>query len=84
MDAQQREYFDQQLEFVLAELPQGTLESLLRSENKAKLAGILTYHVVAGNVPASSVVKLAGMKTFIVLLDHVGLNQVQRGAILSD
>jgi uncharacterized surface protein with fasciclin (FAS1) repeats len=31
-------------------LPAGTLEDLLKPENKAKLASILTYHVVAGKV----------------------------------
>jgi uncharacterized surface protein with fasciclin (FAS1) repeats len=35
-----------------AALPAGTLDSLLLPENKAKLAGILTYHVVAGKVMA--------------------------------
>jgi len=30
-------------------LPKGTVENLLKPENKAKLAKILTYHVVAGN-----------------------------------
>ena len=39
-----------------AKLPAGTVESLLKPENKAKLAGILTYHVVAGNLMASDVV----------------------------
>lgn len=33
-----------------AALPAGTCESLLLPENKEKLAGILTYHVVAGKV----------------------------------
>ena len=37
-------------------LPAGTVETLLKPENKAKLAGILTYHVVAGNLMASDVV----------------------------
>ncbi|WP_297337705.1 fasciclin domain-containing protein [Algoriphagus sp.] len=31
-------------------LPAGTVEDLLKPENKEKLTGILTYHVVAGNV----------------------------------
>ncbi len=31
-------------------LPAGTVENLLKPENKDKLTGILTYHVVAGNV----------------------------------
>lgn len=33
-----------------AELPEGTVESLLLPENKEKLQGILTYHVVSGTV----------------------------------
>jgi uncharacterized surface protein with fasciclin (FAS1) repeats len=33
-----------------AKLPAGTLEELLKPENKEKLAAILTYHVVAGKV----------------------------------
>ncbi len=44
-------------------LPQGTVESLLKPENKQQLVDILTYHVVSGNVPASKVVKLSGAKT---------------------
>jgi len=46
-----------------AKLPPGTLESLLKPENKAKLAGILTYHVVSGKVMAADVVKLTSAKT---------------------
>lgn len=38
-----------------AKLPAGTLESLLKPENKQKLAGILTYHVVPGKVMAADV-----------------------------
>ncbi len=41
-----------------AKLPPGTLEDLLKPENKAKLAAILTYHVVAGKVLAADAVKL--------------------------
>ena len=33
-------------------LPAGTVDTLLKPENKAKLAAILTYHVVAGKVSA--------------------------------
>jgi len=36
-------------------LPKGTLEDLLKPENKAKLASILTYHVVPGKVMAADV-----------------------------
>ena len=46
-----------------AKLPKGTLETLLKPENKKKLAGILTYHVVAGKVMAADVVKLKNAKT---------------------
>jgi len=46
-----------------AKLPAGTVETLLKPENKAKLASILTYHVVAGKVLAADVVKLSGAKT---------------------
>jgi transforming growth factor-beta-induced protein len=46
-----------------AKLPPGTVETLLKPENKAKLAGILTYHVVSGNVKAADVVKLKSAKT---------------------
>lgn len=44
-------------------LPEGTLESLLKPENKKKLAEILTYHVVPGKVLAADVVKLKSAKT---------------------
>ena len=46
-----------------AKLPAGTVESLLEPENKDKLVAILTYHVVAGGVPASEVVELTEAPT---------------------
>lgn len=46
-----------------AKLPEGMLASLLEPENKAKLAGILTYHVVDGKVMAADVVKMTEAKT---------------------
>lgn len=46
-----------------AKLPAGTVESLLKPENKQKLISILTYHVVAGKVMANDVVKLHEAKT---------------------
>ncbi len=39
-----------------AKLPAGTVETLLKAENKAALAGVLTYHVVAGSFDAKAVV----------------------------
>lgn len=38
-----------------AKLPAGTVESLLKPENKEKLVAILTYHVIAGRVMAADV-----------------------------
>ena len=38
-----------------AKLPAGTVENLLKPENKAKLVAILTYHVVPGKVMAADV-----------------------------
>jgi uncharacterized surface protein with fasciclin (FAS1) repeats len=45
-----------------AKLPAGTVEMLLKPENKQKLQRVLTYHVVAGKVMASDVVKLTSAK----------------------
>ena len=46
-----------------AELPDGTLDTLLEPENKAKLQSILKYHVVSGKVTAKDVIKLDEAKT---------------------
>jgi uncharacterized surface protein with fasciclin (FAS1) repeats len=46
-----------------AKLPAGTLDDLLKPENKDKLTAILTYHVVPGQVMAADVVKLKDAKT---------------------
>jgi len=46
-----------------AKLPPGTVEDLLKSENKAKLVAILTYHVVPGKVLAAQVTKMNSAKT---------------------
>jgi uncharacterized surface protein with fasciclin (FAS1) repeats len=43
-----------------AKLPAGTVENLLKAENKATLTKVLTYHVVAGNIDAKGV--LAAIK----------------------
>jgi uncharacterized surface protein with fasciclin (FAS1) repeats len=39
-------------------LPKGTLESLLKPENKSKLVAILKYHVISGKVMAADAMKL--------------------------
>ena len=44
-------------------LPPGTVEDLLKPENKEKLQAILTYHVVSGEVLAKDVTKMTSAKT---------------------
>jgi len=46
-----------------AKLPAGTVEDLLKSENKAKLQAILTYHVVSGKVMSGDAMGLRAAKT---------------------
>jgi uncharacterized surface protein with fasciclin (FAS1) repeats len=46
-----------------AKLPAGTVENLLKPENKEKLKAVLTYHVVPGKVMAAQVTKLDSAKT---------------------
>mgnify|MGYP003572725874 FL=1 len=46
-----------------AKLPAGTLDDLLKPENKEKLAAILTYHVVSGKVMAKDVMTMKEAKT---------------------
>ena len=46
-----------------AQLPEGTVETLLRPENRDQLVAILTYHVVPGSVYAADVVKLEAATT---------------------
>lgn len=46
-----------------AKLPDGTVENLLKPENKEKLQAVLLYHVVPGKVSAADVVKLTSANT---------------------
>lgn len=46
-----------------AKLPAGTVETLLKPENKAKLVKILTYHVIGAKAMAADVVKMTSAKT---------------------
>ncbi|MEM6690653.1 MAG: fasciclin domain-containing protein [Planctomycetota bacterium] len=50
-------------EEAFAALPEGTIASLLKPENKDQLVKILTYHVVPGKVMAKKVVGLSEAKT---------------------
>jgi len=67
-----------------AKLPAGTIKSLLKPENKAKLAGILTYHVLSGKVSAAdiagkklSVVTVQGSKVSINATNGVKIENAQ-------
>src|SRR4026209_2049827 len=64
-----------------AKLPAGTVEDLLKPENKEKLAAILTYHVVSGKVMAADVMKLNSAKT----VNGKSVNITDRnGAVMAD
>ena len=67
-----------------AKLPAGTIDSLLKPENKQQLTDILLYHVVSGQVLAADVVKLTeaetvlGQKVMIKVMDgKVYINDAQ-------
>ena len=64
-----------------AKLPAGTLDTLLKPENKAKLQRILTYHVVSGKVMASDVVKMQSAKAVSGDLIAISLD---KGAVSVD
>lgn len=46
-----------------SQLPEGTVETLLKPENKDQLKAVLTYHVVSGKVMAADVADISGAKT---------------------
>ena len=67
-----------------AKLPKGTVEDLLKPENKAKLVKILTYHVVAGEVLAKDVVTLNGKKVATVEKGELTVNVKDGKVSLTD
>jgi uncharacterized surface protein with fasciclin (FAS1) repeats len=68
-----------------AKLPPGTVESLLRPENKDKLVAVLTYHVVAGRMSARDLMdaaKRAGGQAKIKTVEGDWLTvEVKNGAL---
>jgi len=56
-----------------AALPEGTVETLLKPENKAMLQEILLYHVLAGKVLAEAAVELGGSNTIVDSANNIGL-----------
>jgi uncharacterized surface protein with fasciclin (FAS1) repeats len=56
-----------------AKLPEGTVESLLRPENRSKLVEILTYHVVKGRIYSGDLVKRDAVRTVEGSRAHVNV-----------
>lgn len=56
-----------------AKLPEGTVETLLKPENKDKLVAILKYHVVSGKVVAGDVLKAMSVETLEGSKANIGL-----------
>ncbi len=71
-----------------AKLPEGTLEDLLKPENKEKLKSILTYHVLSGNVPSQAITsKKAKVNTLqgsavAVMRDKSGAVKVNNATVI--
>ena len=66
-----------------AKLPDGTVEGLLKPENKDKLVAILTYHVIPGKVLASDI---AGKKLNVATLQggEVAVDAMYGGVMIND
>jgi uncharacterized surface protein with fasciclin (FAS1) repeats len=68
-------------------LPEGTVEMLLKPENKQQLVDILTYHVVAGKVYAKDVTKLSSAETVqgesVKISTHDGKVMVDNAHVVS-
>ena len=67
-------------------LPDGTVETLVKPENKEKLSGILTYHVVSGNIMAADLQKMIedgnGTTTFATVNGGELTAMVQDGKVM--
>lgn len=63
-------------------LPEGTLEDLLKPENKEKLAGILKYHVVSGKVMSTDLED--GMTTATVAGNEITVKLADGNAMIND
>lgn len=56
----------------LTHYPEGTVTTLLKPENKAKLTSILTYHVVPGKLSSEDLMKMVKMHNGKAALKTVG------------
>ena len=66
-----------------AKLPAGTLESLLKPENKTKLQAILKYHVVPGRIGSQEIVAAGGAKPATALGPALTI-RIRDGRVLVD
>ena len=65
-----------------AKLPKGTVENLLKPENKDQLVAVLTYHVVKGSYPAAKVLGSDSLKT--LQGGSIAVKQDSKGAMVND
>jgi uncharacterized surface protein with fasciclin (FAS1) repeats len=65
-----------------AKLPKGTVQSLLKPENREQLRQILTYHVVPGAVNAKAVTGMANSNTLSGL--HITFNSSDKGVYVNN
>ncbi len=66
-------------------LPKGTVETLVKPENKAMLTGILTYHVVSGKLSSKNLMKMVkggGGKAELTTVAGGKLSVMRKGNIL--
>lgn len=68
-----------------AKLPAGTVDTLLKPENKQKLTGVLTYHVVPGRLSAKDLmdkVKMSNGKAMLKTVEGASLTIEEKGGKL--
>jgi uncharacterized surface protein with fasciclin (FAS1) repeats len=66
-------------------LPKGTVDNLLKPENKQQLSTVLTYHVVAGRLDAKDLimkVKAGNGKAMLTTVQGEQLTVIQKGNAL--
>ena len=66
-----------------AKLPAGMVEALLKDKDKAKLAGILTYHIVPGKLSALDVAKLKSARTVQGTDLAIGMEKGEQGVTIN-
>jgi len=67
-----------------AKLPAGTVDMLLKPENKDQLIAVLTYHVVAGKIMSSDLLSTTSAKTVNGQMAPIGLSVGGANVIAAD